>query len=88
MSPRDASTSIKIASPMGKAVEVTLPKNLDAKGLAVTVNPTTGEYKLTAEALRTDASGVIDSAGAAQATAIGKLTDTVTALAPLLTPKP
>lgn len=73
---------------MGKSVAITLPKNLDAEGLEVVVNPTTGEYKLTATKLRTDASGVIDSAGAAQATAIGKLTDTVTALAPLLTPKP
>lgn len=64
-------------------IEIQLPKNLDADELEVSINPKTGEYKLTAKKLKTDASGVIDSAAKIQAEALGKLADTVTALAPL-----
>jgi hypothetical protein len=65
-------------------IEIQLPKNLDADELEVSINPKTGEYKLTAKKLKTDASGVIDSASKIQAEALGKLADTVTALAPLV----
>lgn len=65
-------------------IEIQLPKNLDADELEVSINPKTGEYRLTAKKLKTDASGVIDSASKIQAEALGKLADTVTALAPLV----
>ena len=64
-------------------IEIQLPKNLDAESLEISINPKTGEYRLTAAKLKTDASGVIDSASKIQAEALGKLADTVTALAPL-----
>lgn len=81
-----ASTSLKFSNGMGKSFEVTLPKNLDATKLAVTVNPETKEFSLKADQLKSDASTVIESAAAAQAEAIGKLADTLKTIVPLVTP--
>lgn len=83
---KEASTSFKVSNAMGKSIELTLPKNLDATELKVTVDPTTGQYSLEAKTLKADASTVIESASAAQADAISKLTDTVRTLVPLALP--
>jgi ABC-type glycerol-3-phosphate transport system substrate-binding protein len=81
-SPQESASTIKVTSPMGKSVDVSLPKNLETEGFELVVNPGTGEYRLSADTLKTDASGVIDSAGeanakatAAAAAAIEKIAD-------------
>ena len=81
-----ASTSLKFSNGMGKSFEVTLPKNLDATKLAVTVNPETKEFSLKADQIKSDASTVIESAATAQAEAIGKLADTLKSVVPLVLP--
>ncbi len=79
-------TKLNVSNPMGLSASIELPKNLEAEDLLVEVDPTTGTYRLSAKKLSTDAGTVIDRAGAAQAAAVGKLADTVSALAPLLIP--
>lgn len=80
------STKLNVSNPMGRSASIELPKNLEAEDLVVEVDPTTGTYRLSAKKLSTDAGTVIDRAGAAQAAAVGKLADTVSAIAPLLIP--
>lgn len=66
---QDSASTLKVGNPVGKNVEVSLPKNMEAENLEMVINPQTGEYRLSADSLRTDASGVIDSVGAANAQA-------------------
>ena len=78
-----ASSRLKITDDQGKSVEVLLPKNLDATNLVIVINPKTGDYKLTADKFRADATGVIESGSAKQADAISKLVDFATKAVPL-----
>lgn len=80
-----ASSELRVETPDAK-VSVKLPKELDAKTFALVVNPTTGEYKLTAETLKSSSQGVIDRAGAAQAEALAEMSRTLNALVPLVAP--
>lgn len=79
-----ASTRLKVTNVTGKSVEITLPKNLDATKLKLTINPTSGEYELSADKIVTDASTVIDSAAAAQAQAMASLGNAISSLVPLI----
>ena len=83
-----ASTKVAISNPIGRSGSIELPKNVEAEDLHLEVNPTTGTFILKAKVLKTDASTVIDSAGAVQTNAVGKLTETISILAPLVAPKP
>ena len=76
------STRLKVVNPTGKDIDVTLPKNFDAEGFKIVINPKTGNYELSADKLRTDASGVIETATSKQAEALGKLAEAVIYLAP------
>lgn len=78
-----ASTKIRVPLANGQSAELVLPKNVHADSLDIVIDPKTGEYRLKAKTLRTDASGVIDSAATAQAQALGSLAETVRALVPL-----
>lgn len=75
-----ASTRLEVSTLGGRAVVVTLPKELEASGLVVEVNPSTGSYTLRAEKIATKSEAVIDAAGDAQAAAIGALAGAVQAL--------
>lgn len=81
-----ASTRLKVSNVTGKSVEVSLPKNLDATNLKVSIDPATGKYELSADKLVTDASTVIETASAAQARAIEKLSGTLNQIVPLVVP--
>ena len=81
-----SSTKLSISSPTGKTLEVVFPKELDAKKLNLEVNPDTGVITLKADSLKSSSQGIIESASSAQADALGKMADTLTALAPLLVP--
>ena len=78
--PQDTASTIKVSSAMGKSVDVALPKNLEAEGLEVVVNPATGEYRLTATKIRTDASTVLDTAANANAAATASAAAAVQAI--------
>lgn len=84
--PDFAATKLKVTNPLGKSIEITLPKDLDATELDVSADPATGTYHLKAKTLKTDASTVIESAATAQADAIGKLADTLKIIVPLVSP--
>ena len=73
-----AATKVKLGS-----AEITLAKNIKAEQLIFRYNPETKQIEFTVAKIESDASGVIDSASKIQAEALGKLADTVTALAPL-----
>lgn len=75
-----ASTRLEVGTLGGRTVVVTLPKEMDATGLVVEVNPGTGTYTLRAEKLVTKSEAVIDAAGAAQTAAINALAGTVQTL--------
>lgn len=79
---------LTVSNAMGKSVDVVLPKNLDAENLQVVVNPATGEYMLSADKFRTDASTVIDSGAKASADALGKMADVIKEVVPLVAPQP
>ena len=67
------SSSTKFSSISGKSFELTLPKELDAKNLVVTMDPASGVIKLTADEIRSSSQGVIQSAGAVQAETMNRL---------------
>lgn len=75
-----ASTKLSVANPMGRSGSVELPKNLKAEDLEVQYNPQTGVFVFKAKKIETDASTVIESAGAVQAESMGKLADTINGL--------
>lgn len=75
-----ASTRLEVGTLGGKTVVVTLPKEVDAVGLVVEVNPASGSYTLRAERLVTKSEMVIDAAGNAQAAAITALAGAVQTL--------
>ncbi|EIP96816.1 hypothetical protein OpiT1DRAFT_01241 [Opitutaceae bacterium TAV1] len=79
----DAATRLQFSTPDGKHVEVVLPKNMAAEKLELVA----GDYSLRAASLKTDASTVMDSAGAAnaaQAQTISEMTKTIGGLVPLV----
>jgi PBP1b-binding outer membrane lipoprotein LpoB len=78
-----AATKIKVGD-----AEIQLAKNIDAESIKFTYDPVTKEIKFEAAKIKSDASGVIQTAGQAQAEAIGKLTETVTVLAERMLPVP
>lgn len=80
------SSRLSVTNPMGKSLDVVLPKNLDAVNLQIVVNPKTGEYMLSADKFTTDASTVIETAASKQADTIGKLADTLREVVPLAAP--
>lgn len=81
-----ASTQFEVTTPEGKTTRFAFPKELDAKGLDLAVDPGTGRITLKAASLKSSSQGIIESASSAQADALGKMADTLTALAPLLVP--
>lgn len=87
---RSASTKLEVKTPEGKSVAFTFPKELDAKGFDLSVNPVTGAIKLKSESITTSSSAVIDSAGKAQAQAMADMAKAFNSLAsvavPLLVP--
>jgi hypothetical protein len=70
---RAASTKLEVTNPAGKSVSFTFPKELDAKGFDLHVDPVTGAINLKSEAITTSSTGVIDSAGRAQAQAMSDM---------------
>ncbi|MDR1281674.1 MAG: hypothetical protein LBK99_12730 [Opitutaceae bacterium] len=79
----DAATRLHFITPDGRTVEVVLPKNMAAEKLELVA----GDYSLRAASLKTDASTVMDSAGAAnaaQAQTIAEMTKTIGGLVPLV----
>jgi hypothetical protein len=68
-----ASTKLEVKNPNGKTVSFTFPKELDAKGFDLTVDPVTGAITLKSETITTSSTGVIDSAGKAQAQAMSDM---------------
>jgi hypothetical protein len=84
--PADTATRLSVSNPMGKSVEVVLPKNFKATDLDLSVDPSTGTYHLKATKLDADASTVLEAAGAAQAQALAQLSGTISQILPLLTP--
>jgi hypothetical protein len=75
-----ASTRLEVATLGGRSVVVSLPKEVEAEGLVVEVNPATGAYTLRADRLVTKSEAVIDAAGSAQAAAITALAGAVQTL--------
>ena len=69
-------TKLVMEAPDGRKASITLPKNLDASGAVLDLKPD-GTLHFEATSLRSDASGVINSAAAMQASAIEKLSDSV-----------
>lgn len=65
-----------------------VPKNVEAEDLDIEINPETGTYRLKAKRLSTDASTVIDRAGAVQAQALGQMAETIRAVLPFILPVP
>lgn len=81
-----ASTKLLVSTPGGKTVEFAFPKELNAQMLDLSVDPTTGIITLKADSLKSSSQGLIESASAAQAEAISKLSGTVEKLLPLVLP--
>lgn len=79
-----ASTTFEITDPEGKSVRVVLPKNLTADTMTINIPTERGPAVFTTTNVASDASTVIDRASAAQAAAVGKLTDSVSSLAALV----
>jgi hypothetical protein len=79
----DAATRLTFRTEDGRNIELVLPKNMVATQLELRA----GDYSLTAAELKTDASTVMDSAGAAnaaQAQTIAEMTKTIGGLVPLV----
>ncbi|MDR1279490.1 MAG: hypothetical protein LBK99_01540 [Opitutaceae bacterium] len=79
----DAATRLQFRTEDGRAVELVLPKNMAAEKLELLI----GDYSLRAASLKTDASTVMDSAGAAnaaQAQTLAEMTKTIGGLVPLV----
>jgi hypothetical protein len=70
-------TKLVVSTPAGKTFEVSFPKELDAKKLDLSVDPATGIINLKADSLKSSSQGIIESASAAQADAIGQLSGVV-----------
>lgn len=81
-----ASTKLSTGTPMGRTSSLELPKNLKAEDLHVEYNPQAGTFVFKAKKLETDASTVIDSAGAVQAQAVSTLAETLSTIVPLIVP--
>ncbi|RRJ96720.1 hypothetical protein Ga0100231_023330 [Opitutaceae bacterium TAV4] len=78
----DAATRLQFSTADGRHVELVLPKNMAAEKLELVA----GDYILRADSLKTDASTVMDSAGAAnaaQAQSLAEMTKVVGGLVPL-----
>ncbi|WP_043586955.1 hypothetical protein [Geminisphaera colitermitum] len=78
----DAATRLYFQTDDGRRVELVLPKNMVATKLELRA----GDYSLSAAELKTDASTVMDSAGAAnaaQAQTISEMTKTLGSIVPL-----
>lgn len=70
-------TRVTVTQPGGKTITVVLPKNYSAEQLAFDLDPATGALRFRGSQLRSDASGVIDSAGRATGEVIEKITPLV-----------
>ncbi len=79
-----ASTKFEIVDPAGKSVSVILPKNISADTMTIKIPTERGLAEFTTTNVASDAGTVIDRASAAQAAALGKLTDSVASLATLV----
>ncbi|WP_043588996.1 hypothetical protein [Geminisphaera colitermitum] len=78
----DAATRLHFSTPEGRSVELVLPKNMAAEKLELVA----GDYVLRAASIKTDASTVMDSAGAAnaaQAQSLAEMTKVIGGLVPL-----
>jgi hypothetical protein len=75
-----AATKVKIGG-----AEIQLAKNIKADDLVFSYNPATKQIEFKVAKIESDASGVIKTAGEAQAEAIGRLTGTVADLTSLVT---
>ena len=75
-----AATKVKFGG-----AEIQLAKNIKADQLVFIYNPATKQIEFKVAKIESDASGVIKTAGEAQAEAIGKLTGTVADLTTLVT---
>jgi len=73
----NASTRVEFRTNDGRRASIVIPKNLKSESLDFEFNPVTGAVSLKTKKLSTDASTVIESAGDAQANAIGELSATV-----------
>ncbi len=79
-----ASTKLQFQDAQGKSFALTFPKELDATGLHVTVDPATGAVKLDADHVKSSNSALVESAAAAQAQSISTLSATVAQIVPIL----
>ena len=80
-----ATTKIEIRQGKNKGFAVAFPKELQATKLDLRIDPQSGEIKLTADQLKSSSTGIIESAGVAQAQAMAALSQTLnTALSALL----
>lgn len=80
-----ATTKIEIQQGKDKGFAVAFPKELQATKLDLSIDPKTGTIKLTADQLKSSSTGIIESAGVAQAQAMAAMSQTLnTALSALM----
>lgn len=79
-----ASTKVQLSDANGKSFSLTFPKELQATGLHVSVDPQSGQIKLDAEQIKSSNTALVESAASAQAQSISTLSATVAQIVPLL----
>lgn len=80
-----ATTKVEIRTGKNKGYAIAFPKELQTTGFHMLINPKTGEIKLDADQLKSSSTGIIESAGVAQAQAMAAMSQTLnTALSALI----
>lgn len=83
-----ATTKVEVQQSKNKGFAISFPKELDATKLDVAIDPKTGEMHIKADRLKSSSTGIIESAGAAQAQSIANLTAAIAGILPLLVRAP
>lgn len=79
-----ASTKVQVSDPNGKSFSLTFPKELQATGFHVVVDPSSGQMKVDADQIKSSSSALVESASAAQAQSIATMSNTLAQIVPIL----